>query len=172
MKSALITASFALFPALFFLAPGGQTAPPAPSRIALVSGQRILAESPETKGEVARLQLLQQQKATELRSKQQALEATRQQLAQAGADAARIPLQQQEQQQRTDLERATVQAQSDLQTLQRQLQTDLQTKVKAVVDDLVKGQDFQVVLNGDTAVIWAAPGVDLTSAVIERLNAK
>jgi hypothetical protein len=30
----------------------------------------------------------------------------------------------------------------------------------------------QVVLNGDSAVVWAAPGLDLTKMVVDRLNAK
>ena len=43
--------------------------------------------------------------------------------------------------------------------------------MKTVVEELVKGQNIQVVLN-DTTVIWAAPDTDLTAAVIERLNAQ
>jgi Skp family chaperone for outer membrane proteins len=172
MKTALITTSIALLPAMLSLAPAAQ-APAARgiAQIAYVSGQRILADSPETKAEFAKLPAMQQQRATELRAKQQALETTRQQLAQAGDGAARAQLQLQEQQQRTDFERASAQAQIDLQTLQRQLNTDLQVRVKAVVEDLVKGQNIQLVLS-DTAVIWATPSMDLTAAVVQRLNAK
>jgi outer membrane protein len=172
MKTALITTSIALLPALLSLSPAGQ-APAAPGipQIAYISGQRILTESSEAKADFARLPALQQQKTTELRAKQQALDATRQQLAQASDNSTRLQLQQQELQQRTEIERAAAQAQVDLQTLQRQLNSDLQTRVKVVLDDLVKGQNVQLVLN-DTAVIWAAPSTDLTAAVIERLNAK
>jgi Skp family chaperone for outer membrane proteins len=173
MKTALITTSIALLPAMLSLAPAAQ-APAASStpRIAYISAQRIVEGSPDAKAEFARLQTMQQQKATALRAQQQTLEATRQQLAQTADGGGRIQLQQQEVQQRTDLERATAQAQADLQTLQREVNTALQTKVRAVVDDLVKGQNIQVVLNGEAAVIWAAPGTDLTAAVIARLNAK
>lgn len=172
MKTAFVTTSIALLPAMFSLAPAGQApATQGTSRIAYVSGQRIVAESPETKAAFARLPALQQERATALRAKQQALEATRQQLAQTSDGSTRIQLQQQELQQRTDLERATVLAQADLQALQRQLDADLKSKVKAVVDDLVKGQNIQLVLN-DQAVVWAAPDTDLTGAVVERLNAK
>jgi len=173
MKTAVITTSIALLPAMFSLAPAAQTAATrVTSPIAYVSAQRIMAEFPEARADVARLQAMQQQKATALRAQQQALESTRQQLANAADGAARVQLQQQEQQQRTDLERATAQAQADLQTLQRQINTDLQAKVKVVVEDLVKAQNIQLVLNGDSAVIWAASSTDLTPAVIERLNAK
>ena len=141
-------------------------------RIAFVSAQRILAESSHGKADVARMQALQQQKTTEIRTKQQALEATRQQLAQAADSGARDRLQQQEQQQRTDLERAAAQAQSEIQALQRQVQNDLQTRVRPVVEDAAKSENVQIVLNGDTAVVWAAPGLDLTKVVIDRLDAK
>src|SRR6478672_10479964 len=101
MKTAFIATSIALLPAMFSLAPAGQApAAQAAPRIAYVSGQRILAESPEAKAEFARFPALQQQKATELRVKQQALDATRQQLAQAGDSTARAQLQLLEQQQR------------------------------------------------------------------------
>jgi len=172
MKSVILTTSIALLPAVFSLAPASQ-APPSPGtpQIAYVSAQRILAESPDARADVARFQAMQQQKTTELRAQQHALDATRQKLAQASDGSGRIQLQQQELQQRLDLERATGQAQADLQALQRQVNTDLQSKVKGVVEDLVKGKNIQLVLNGDAAVIWAAPSTDLTADVLERLNA-
>jgi len=170
MKTALIAASIAFIPAIFSLASAGQApAPRATSQVAYISGQRILAESRDAKADFARLPALQKERATALRAKQQALEATRQKLAQADGPT-RLQLQQQELEQRTDLERSTVQAQTDLQALQRQLDADLKIKVKAVVEELVKGKNIQVVLN-DTTVIWAAPDTDLTTSVIERLNA-
>ena len=36
----------------------------------------------------------------------------------------------------------------------------------------MKGTGVQVVLSADTTVVWAAQGLDLTSPVIERLNAQ
>jgi Skp family chaperone for outer membrane proteins len=173
MKTALITTSIALLPAMLSLAPVAQ-APAAPGRprIAYVSAQRIVDGVPEAKAEFLRVQTMQQQRATALRAQQQTLEATREQLARATDAAQRTQLQGQEVQQRTDLEKATLQAQGDLQTLQRQVNNDLQTKVKAVVADLVKGQNIEAVLNGDTSIVWAVPNADLTQAVIEKLNAK
>jgi len=35
----------------------------------------------------------------------------------------------------------------------------------------VAGTDVQVVLQADGPILWAAPGLDLTAAVVERLNA-
>ncbi|NOT27977.1 MAG: OmpH family outer membrane protein [Acidobacteria bacterium] len=149
----------------------GQAVAPRPTLpVAYVSGQRIFAESGEGKALRAKLQTQQQQRANDLRTRQQTLEGVRKQLAQATDNTARVQLQQQELQQRTDLERATVQAQTDIQNLQRQVQVEFQGRVRDVLAELVKGQNVQVVLNGDAAVVWSVPGMDLTNAVIERLN--
>ena len=172
MKTALLALSLAFAPALASRTAVQPPSSPSVARIGFVSGQRIFVESSEGKTEAARLQTLQQQKTTDLRAKQQTLEATRQQLAQGGDSATRERLQQQEQQQRTDLERATVQAQTELQTLQRQVQSEFQTRVKPIVEAVAKSENVQLVLNGDSAVVWAAPGMDLTKMVLDRLNAK
>jgi Skp family chaperone for outer membrane proteins len=140
--------------------------------IAFINTQRILTESADARHELARFQAVRQQKGSELRTKQQALESTRQELAKTSDPAKRVQLQQQEQQQRTELERAMTSAQTDLLASQRQLQTELRTMLKPVLDDLLKGTDTQLVLNADTSVVWAAPGLDLSSAVIQRLNTK
>jgi Skp family chaperone for outer membrane proteins len=149
----------------------GQVVAPRPTLpVAYVSGQRIFAESGEGKALRAKLQAQQQQRANDLRTRQQTLEGLRKQLAQATDNAARVQLQQQELQQRTDLERATTQAQTEMQNLTRQVQTEFQGRVRGVLAEIVKGQNVQMVLNGDAAVVWSAPGLDLTSAVIERLE--
>jgi Skp family chaperone for outer membrane proteins len=143
----------------------------AATRVAFVSGQRVLNESVPGKAEAARLQALQQRKATEVQALQQAIEATRQELTRATDDAGRVRLLQQEQTQRAAVERAAIQAQQEIQALQRQLQTGLQTRAKAIISELVKGRDIQLVLEGDTSVVWADPSADLTSEVLQRLNA-
>ena len=119
---------------------------------------------------MGRIQSLQQQRTADLRAKQQALEAVRQQLTTATDSAARLELQQKEFQQRTELERDSLKAQTDLQTLQREVNVDLQSRVKTILDDLMKTQNYQIVLNADTSVMWALPEVDLTAAVVGRMN--
>lgn len=152
--------------AIAYVHAANQTSP-----IAYVSVQRVLSESTAAKADAAHLLAMQQQKAQELRQKQQALEATQQQLGGAAGVFRGRQLRQQAQQQRADLERATAQAQADLQSLQRQLQFDFRIRLKSALDDLVKRQGVQLVLNEDTAVVWTVSGSDLTAGVIERLNA-
>ncbi len=144
---------------------------PAGPVVRYVVSQRILAETTDGKAEIARFQAAQQEKAAQLRVKQQAMEATRVQLAQAPDAAERTRLEKLELQQRTELERATAQAQGEMQALQRQMQSVVQTRVKAALDEVLKGQDVQLVLNFETTVVWSAPGSDITTAVVERMNA-
>jgi Skp family chaperone for outer membrane proteins len=141
-----------------------------PSALAFVSANRILNETAHGRSQLGRIQGAQQRANTDLRNKQQALETTRQQLAAATDNAAKLTLQQKEQQQRSELERATQQAQTDLQNMQREINTDLQQRLKATLDDLMKTQGYQVVMNSDTNLFWSAPELDLTSAVVGRMN--
>jgi Skp family chaperone for outer membrane proteins len=139
--------------------------------IAFVSTQRLSNESTEGKAGVARIQAVQQRNTAAIRSLQQSLEATRQELARTPSGDARVKLQEREFQQRTELERAVVKGQSELQAMQRQVGNELQSRIRAVLDELLKGRDVQVVLQGESVVVWSAPGLDLTNELIERLNA-
>jgi Skp family chaperone for outer membrane proteins len=171
MKPFLIAVSAALVGSISSLAVVGQAQPAkAPSAVAFVSANRLLNETTHGRSEASRLQAAQQQRAADLRSKQQALEAIRQQVVAAGDAATRTELQQKETQQRTELERATQQAQLDLQNLQRDINADLQQRLKTVLNDLMKTQPYRLVVNSDTSVMWGEPELDLTSAVVARMN--
>jgi Skp family chaperone for outer membrane proteins len=148
-----------------------QAAPiPADATVVYVSSQRLSNETTMGKAGLSRMQALQREKTEDLRVRQQTLEETRRALAQASNPAERSRLQVQEQQQQADFARAQAQAQTDLQSLQREIQAELRPAVQAVLAELLKGTNVEVVLPLETAVVWGAPGRDVTSAVIERLN--
>ena len=138
--------------------------------VAFVSSQRISNETAEGKAGLARLQTLQRERRADAQTKQQTLEATRKQLAATQGDE-RVRLQAQEQQQRAEFEKAVAQSQVDIQALQRQISVELTPKVKAAVEQIVKSTGVHVVLSGENTVVWAAPGLDLTTRVIEQMNA-
>jgi Skp family chaperone for outer membrane proteins len=171
MKSFLTITASALVGSLISLTAVGQAQQAkTPSGVAFVSPSRILAETVHGRSEAGRVQAVQQQRAADLRSKQQTLDETRRQLAAASDPAARSELQQKEIQQRTEFERATQQAQAELQTLQRDINVELQQRVKTILDDLMKTQGYQLVLNSDVSVMWSDRSLDLTAAVVGRLN--
>jgi Skp family chaperone for outer membrane proteins len=171
MKVSWIPIAVSIVPIASALALGYQTAASRePARVAFVSSQRILSESSDARAELTRFRAAQQQRANDLRAKQQALEATRLKIAQANDETTRQSLRQQEQQQRADLERAAAQAQADQQAEQRQLVADLQVRIKPVMEEIAKSRDLDVVLNSDTAIIWGSARVDLTNEVLKRLK--
>ena len=171
MKSMLIALTSAVLGSILSLAVVGHAqSSKTPSAVAFISANRILNESTHGRSEMGRIQSLQQRANADLRTKQQALEATRQQLAAATDNAVKLTLQQKEQQQRAELERATQQAQTDLQNLQREINLDLQQRVKTTLDDLMKTQAYQAVLNADVNLMWSTPELDLTPAVVGRMN--
>lgn len=168
MRVAAYVCAFSLIPAAW-LGLAAQ-APSRPGGIGYVSTQRITDETTEGKASVARVQAFQRDAAAEVREKQRALEATRSQLPLAQA-AARSQLEQQEQRQRVELERAVQKAQADVQALQREASGAVVANVRKAVEHVVRGRNIQVVLNYESSVVWAAPGVDLTNEVIARMNA-
>ena len=149
----------------------GTTPLAADTSYVVVRPQRLLEQSVPGKALLAKAQSFQQQKAVELKARQQALEAIRKELAAAADPARRTQLQLQESTQRTDFERATLQAQNELQVLQRQISIELQAQTVVVLDKLLEGSKVNLVLNGDSAVVWGRSSTDITPAVIERLNA-
>jgi Skp family chaperone for outer membrane proteins len=169
MKTLLSVIAVGLFAVAYSLNVSGQT--PAATPVGYISTQKVLAESTEGKAAVARLTTLQQQKANELRPKQQAMEATRRQLLEATDANTRNQLAQTEIQQRSELERLTQQAATDVQALQRQTQSELQLRVRGLVEEIAKSKNVQIVLNADTTIVWSDNRLDLTPALVERLNA-
>src|SRR5262249_19040641 len=169
MKSLLIAVTAALMGStLSFAVVGHAQSARTPASVAFVSASRVLADTVAGRGEASRVQSMPQQRARDLIAKQQAPDATRQELSKSTDATARLELQQKETQQRTELERATQQAQIDFQNLQRQANVELQRQLKTVLDDLMKTQNYQVVLNSDTTVLWSVPDLDLTPAVVAK----
>jgi Skp family chaperone for outer membrane proteins len=131
----------------------------------------VSAESAPGKAGAARIQAVQQARTADLRTRQQAIEALRKQLAAATTAEERSRLSAQESAQRFEFERVGAQAQLELQNLQREVANELRPKLSAVLGELLKGTKVEAVLNLEVAVFWSTPALDITNAVIERLNA-
>jgi Skp family chaperone for outer membrane proteins len=164
---------------LFFLGVGllalppqafAQAAIPPGATVAYVSGQRISNESGEGKAGQARVAALQRERAAQLQARQQTITQLRQQQAQVTDAAERNGLRLQEQEEQQGLQRAAVEAQNEIQRLQREIAAELVPRVRAILSGILKGTNVQVVLNSEPSIMWGDPALDLTNAVIERLN--
>ena len=152
--------------------------PPAPfpqgAKVGFVNLQAIAQLSVEGKAAATKVNALAQKKQTEAADKAKALQANQQKLDTSGgvmSDAARTQLQKEIERQTVDGQRFEQDAQAELNELQGQLQQEFQAKLIPVLEVLSKEKGLQVLFSaGDSGVIWAEPGIDLTLEAVARLD--
>jgi Skp family chaperone for outer membrane proteins len=125
-------------------------------RIATLSVQRLISESAAGRAANQQLQALAQKMSTDVSAKQKELQGA----PSAGGDN-----------RQAELQRFVQQSQAEYANAQRQLQNEFREKLNPIVASVAASHGVDLVLNGDTAVVWAAPSLDLTSAVLARLGA-
>jgi outer membrane protein len=164
--------------------PASPAAPPAPAlpvakfpegtKFAFINIQRIANESAEGKVATTKVQALNQKKVTELNERNKALQADQQKLQSGGgvmSDSARAELEKKIERQQVDIQRATQDAQQEVQELQQQLQSEFQTKLMPIVQQVFNEKGLQILFSaGDSGIVWADPGLDITEDVIKRFD--
>jgi Skp family chaperone for outer membrane proteins len=152
-----------------------QAAPfPAGAKVGFVNLQAIAQLSADGKAAAAKVNALAQKKQTEAADKAKALQTNQQKLETSGSvmsDAARAQLQKDIERQTVEGQRFEQDAQAELNELQQQLQQEFQAKLMPVLETLSKEKGLQVLFSaGDSGVIWAEPGIDLTLEAVARLD--
>jgi Skp family chaperone for outer membrane proteins len=148
-------------------APVPQPVPfPAGAKVGFVNLQAIAQLSADGKAAAGKVNALAQKKQTEAADKTKALQANQQKLETSGgvmSEAARAQLQKDIERQTVEGQRFEQDAQAELNELQQQLQQEFQGKLMPVLEALSKEKGLQVLFSaGDSGVIWAEPGIDLT----------
>jgi Skp family chaperone for outer membrane proteins len=159
-------------------APAPSAQPPAPfpqgAKVGFVNLQAIAQLSADGKAATAKVNALAQKKQTEAADKAKALQTNQQKLETSGSvmsEAARAQLQKDIDRQTLEGQRFEQDAQAELNELQQQLQQEFQTKLMPVLEALSKEKGLQVLFSaGDSGVIWAEPGIDLTLEAVSRLD--
>ena len=157
-------------------APAAQ--PPAPfpqgAKVGFVNLQAIAQLSADGKAAASRVNALAQKKQTEAADKARLLQSNQQKLETSGSvmsEAARAQLQKDIDRQTLEGQRFEQDAQAELNELQQQLQNEFQDKLMPVLEALSKEKGLQVLFSaGDSGVIWAEPGIDLTLDAVSRLD--
>ena len=163
-------------------APAAQAAPAAPApavkfpdgaRYALVNIQRIATESADGKTLSSRIEALRSKKAAELAEKNKTVEALQaKQRSAVMSESAAAQVQKDIDKAQVEIQRMTQDAQTELQDLQNELQLDFQRKVGPVIDAIAREKGLQLLFSQvDAGLLWADPGLDLTSEVIRRMDA-
>lgn len=144
-------------------------------KYAYVNMQLVAANSNDGKAAAEKLKAFQDQKGRELQDKQKTLQAAQQKLESGGSvlsDAARTQLQTDIDRQQRDLQRLSEDAQQDVQNLAQQVEEEFTRKVLPVIEKVALEKQVHFVFNAaQSGLIWAEPGMNLTSEVIAAMNA-
>ena len=160
-------------------APPAQPAQPAPKfqdglKYAYVNMQAVAAQSNDGKAAAEKLKAFQDQKQRELQDRQKTLQAAQQKLESGGSvlsEAARTQLQTDIDRQQRDLQRLSEDAQQDVQNLAQQVEEDFTRKVLPIIEKVAQEKQVHFVFNAaQSGLIWAEPGMNLTSEVIAAMN--
>jgi len=152
--------------------------PPRPfpegSKVAYVVLQRIANESAQGKAATARIQALQQQKASELAEKNKQLQGAQQKLEKEAtvlSSTAAGELQKQVERLQVEIQRFTQDAQAEVQELQQRLQQDFQVNLEPVLQELGREKSLHFIFNGpDAGLVWADAALDISDEVIKKLD--
>lgn len=157
--------------------PAAQPAPPFPqgAKFAYINIQRVAGESREGKVSSSRVQALIGKKESEGAEKAKLLQANQQKLQLSGAvmsDAARGQLEKEIERQQVEAQRFQQDAQAEVNELQAELQKDFQNKLLPVLQQLAQEMKLDILFSAaDAGIIWAEPGLDLTTDAIKKLDA-
>ena len=159
--------------------PAAAPAPPRPfpegAKIAYVNVQRIASESVEGQAATKRLTSLREEKEKDLAARNAKFEDARKRLetsASVLSESVRGTQQKEVERLQTDLQRATQDAQKAVEDLQNELQLEFQRKLLPVLSEVSAAKNLHMVFSSvDSGVVWADPGLDITSDIIKKLDA-
>ena len=146
---------------------------PEGARFAYINIQRIAGESVEGKASSSRLEQLRTKKAADLNDKNKQVEALQaKQKSTAISEDARAAAQRDIDKLNVEIQRMTQDAQQELQDMQNELQLDFQRKVAPIIQNVATERSIQMLFSqGDSGLVWADAGLDLTAEVIRRFDA-
>jgi len=159
--------------------PAAAPAPPRPfpegAKIAYVNVQRIASESSEGQVATKRLTSLREEKEKDLVARNAKFEEARKRLetsASVLSESVRTTQQKEVERLQTDLQRATQDAQKAVEDLQNELQLEFQRKLLPVLSEVSAAKGLHMVFSSiDSGVVWADPGLDITTDIIKKLDA-
>jgi Skp family chaperone for outer membrane proteins len=154
----------------------GPPAGPGEIRLAVVDMDRVMVESEMGKAEQANLDKLKGERAGLVNAKQKELEAMEEQIRNASlswSDEKREDQARQYELRRIELRRLNEDATRDVQAEFNRALAKLQKAALEVTSALGRERGFTMIFEKNTApVLFATDAIDVTSEVIQRLNAK
>jgi outer membrane protein len=179
MAQAAGTSSTSALPA----APGTANDPPAmatggPSKIAAINIEGAIFASNEGQRDMDTLQKKFEPKSTELKSKNDEIDALKKKLNTQGAslnDEAKADLQRQIETKQKSLDREAQDAREDFQNQQNEIGQRILQKMAPIILKFANENGLGVIMDTSNPwpqgqVVWAAPSVDITKPIVEAYN--
>lgn len=159
--------------------PAPAPAPPTPfpegAKVAYINLQRVAQESVEGQAATKRITTLREEKEKDLIARNSKFEEARKRLetsASVLSESVRSTQQKDVERLQTDLQRATQDAQKAVEELQTELQVEFERRLRPVLSEVAQAKTLHMVFSqADSGVVWANPGLDITTDVIKRLDA-
>lgn len=163
-------------------APGTPNDPPAMaanaggSKLAAINIEGAIFASNEGQRDMDALQKKFEPKSTELKSKNEEIEALKKQMTAAGvSDDTKANLQQQITEKQKQLDREAQDAREDFQTQQNEIGQRILQKMAPIILKYANENGLGVIIDTSNPwpqgqVVWASPSVDITKAVVEAYN--
>lgn len=117
---------------------------------------------------------LREKKLAELNGKNKQLETAQQKLSSGGllSEEARATTTKEVERLTVEIQRLQQDAEAEMTELQQQLQLEFQRKLSPVIQQVAVEKGLQILLSQtDAGMVWADPGLDLTSDIIKRFDA-
>jgi outer membrane protein len=160
-------------------APAAAAGQPAPAggvpRIAVIDTEKILLSSQAGRKAIAELKKIQEQKEVELRAKQTEIKELQEKIQQGRLSLAQdklVDMEKQLEDKSTLLKRMSEDATRDLNKKKDDLLGSIDEKVMPVINQIGKEQGYTMIFRKfESGLIYADEGVDITQAVIQRLDA-
>jgi outer membrane protein len=150
-------------------------APAGGLRVAVIDTEKILLSSQAGKRAIAELKKIQEQKEAELRGKQQEIKDLQDKLSQGRLSLAQDKLAEMAKQledREIALKRLSDDASRDLNKKKDDLLGSIDEKVMPVINQLGKEQGYTMIFRKfESGLIYADDAIDITQAVIQRLDA-
>jgi Outer membrane protein len=146
----------------------------APSRIAVINVQKVLAESAAGKTALEKLKKSQDAKAVKAQKMNEEISSLEQQINQKKlslSDDKLADIQKQFSDKKIALQRYAQDADRELGEERDQMLQDLEKRIMPVIDDLGKEMGFAMILNKfESGLVYASPAIDITDVVVKRFN--
>ncbi len=146
----------------------------APSRVAVINVQRVLAESESGKAALEKLRKSQEERTARLKKLDDEIRALDTDLAQKRLSLSQQKIEEISKQisdRKISLQRAAQDAERELKEMRDAELKSMEAQIMPLIDEIGKEQGFAAIFNKyESGLVYASPAIEITDTVIKRYN--